>query len=492
MPPSDVLALAQHDFACYCIAIQPGFELARHIEVLVDALERVERGEIRRLCVSMPPRHGKSLACSVLLPSWYLGRHPDRSIITASYGAELSEGWGRRVRNILADPLHQAIFPNCRLSPDSQAMNRLDLTAGGSYFATGRGGPITGRGASLLVLDDTLKDAEEARSETIRASLLEWYKTTAYTRLTPDGAVVLVQTRWHEADLPGVLIKEQPGEWTVVNLPALAEPGDPLGRSEGEALWPSRFSLDTLQSIRAAIGGAAWNSLYQGRCSAAQGTIFKRDWFRTYREPPATFQRIIQSWDTGFKTGRENDFSVSTTWGTTENGYYLLSLWRDKVEFPELKRQVASQAEQWAPHAILVEDAASGQSLIQELKVATRFAVLPIKPDSDKVSRAQAVTPLFEAGKVFVPEGAVWLSDYLDELAAFPASAHDDCVDSTSMALNYLRSANITVEVPWQVTRRDEYEVSPALAEASRKVIDGEALLERDYDALLFPAELTQ
>lgn len=466
--PRVPLALAARDLATYGAGLFRTFELAPHIGLLVRKLEAVERGDLRRLIVALPPRHGKSLTCSVLAPAWYLGRHPDRSVVVAAYGAELAEGWGRRVRNLLADPLHRSVFPDCALASDSAAQNRLDTTKGGGAYFVGRGGPLTGRGAHVLCCDDLLKDAEEARSATTRRSVIEWFQSVALTRLTPDGAVVVIGTRWHEDDLIGWLLREHPEQgWELLSMPAIAEMNDPLGRPEGEALWPERFPLTVLESIRAAIGSSAWASLYQQRPAAAEGVVFKREWFRAYREAPASFRKVVQSWDTAFKTGAENDFSACTTWGVTDSGYYLLSLWRGRVEFPELRRQFALQAEQWKPHAILIEDKASGQSLIQELKQATTLPVLPVKVDSDKRARAEAVTPLFEAGKVFFPESAPWLNDYTDELATFPAGAHDDMVDSTTQALNYLR------EQPWPsgifALYRDQAEAIPS-AETDRSI----------------------
>lgn len=203
-------------------------------------------------------------------------------------------------------------------------------------------------------------------------------------------------------------------------------------------LWPERFPLEDLKRIRGAVGGAAWASLYQQRPAAAEGAIFKREWWRPYGECPQ-FSQIVQSWDTAFKKGAETSYSVCTTWGLAENGYFLLSVWRNRVEFPELRRTLIALADQWKPTAILVEDRASGQSLLQELKSATTLPVLAVRADSDKLSRAQAVTPLVEAGKVFVPESASWLGDYIDELAAFPMGNYDDAVDSTTQALNYFR-----------------------------------------------------
>jgi predicted phage terminase large subunit-like protein len=479
-----VLPLAAADLACYAAALLPSFELAKHIELLVEKLEAVERGKIRRLLVAEPPRHGKSLLTCQLLPAWYLGRHPERSLICATYGQDLSDDFGRRVRNLLSDPLHQAIFPACRLSPDSTSLRRFDTTRGGSYYAVGRGGPITGRGADLLILDDTLKDREEARSETIRRNLHEWFSSVAFTRLTPNGAIVLIATRWHEDDLTGWLLREHAEEgWELLNLPAIAEASDPLGRTEGEALWPSRYPLDALESIRRQIGGAAFASLYQGRPAAAEGCVFRRAWFRTFRDLPTSIKRIVQSWDTAFKTGAENDFSVCTTWAFTDSGYFLLSLWRGRVEFPELKRQVANQADQWKPHAILVEDKASGQSLIQELKLATNFPVLPIKVDSDKRARAEAVTPLFEAGRVFLPESANWLNDLEDELTTFPVGAHDDIVDSITQALNYLREQPSSSWGLFKVGMVDRG-AGELNADLWDKIARNEPLTEEEFDRL--------
>ena len=438
MRPAEVLQLARADLACYAMAQWPEFEFAPHHRLIVDMLEAVERREIQRSMMFLPPRHGKSFIGTELFSAWYLGRHPERAIISASYGQELADYFGRKVRDMVRDPIHGAIFPQCRLADDSSSLRSFSTTAGGSYFAVGRGGPITGRGADLLLIDDPIKDAEEARSEPIRRGLHEWYSSVARTRLQPGGAVVLISTRWHEDDLSGRLLRESGGEdWHVLSLPAIAE-SDESFRRAGEALWPGKFSLADLEQTRKEIGGAAWAALYQQRPAAAEGAVFKREWWPSYLEPPS-FRCILQSWDTAFKSGSENDYSVCTTWGVSRNGYCLLSFWRGRVDFPELKRLVGSLGREWNPSAILVEDAASGQSLIQELRHESSLPIIPVKIDRDKISRAQSITPLIEAGKVFLPESAPWLDLYLDELAAFPTGAHDDAVDSTTQALNYLR-----------------------------------------------------
>ena len=250
--PTDVLQLAKDDLACYAIAQWPGFELAAHHRIIVEKLEALERGEICRLMISMPPRHGKSLLATQLFPSWYLGRHPERSVITATYNQELSDDFGRRVRNFVTDPLHQAIFPRSCLVDDSASMRRFDTTAGGSYYAVGRGGALTGRGCDLLVLDDLLKDHEEAHSENTRRHLHEWWSSVAYTRLQPKAGIILISTRWHEDDLPGRLLRQHPNDWEVLSLPAIAEIDESFRRA-GEALWPERFPLHELEKKRVEV-----------------------------------------------------------------------------------------------------------------------------------------------------------------------------------------------------------------------------------------------
>jgi predicted phage terminase large subunit-like protein len=367
-----------------------------------------------------------------------LGQHPDRSIIASSYGSELAVDFGRRVRGFVSDPLHRAIFPQCVVADDNDAAHRFGLMMGGTYFAVGAGGPLTGRGADLLLIDDPIKSREEAYSAATRRSLQSWYESVAYTRLQPGGAIVLIQTRWHEDDLAGWLLREHASEgWRVLSLPAVAE-RDEGWRAEGEALWPARFPIETLDRIREAIGSIAWASLYQQRPTAEEGAIFKRDWFRAFREPPEC-KRLIFSLDTAFKTGQSSDYSVIAVIGETTTGYFLLHLSRGRWEFPELKRQAVALADLWSPHYVLIEDAASGQSLIQSLKAETRLPILPVKPLGDKVARASAVSPLAESGRVYLPESASWLSDFIDEACSFPAAPHDDQVDAVTQGLNYLR-----------------------------------------------------
>jgi predicted phage terminase large subunit-like protein len=444
---SELLTAARSSLAVYCLAVQRRFQLPTHITRLIATLEQVEAGACDRVAIAMPPRHGKTNTAAELFPAWYLGRHPERSVITATYGEARAQDLGRRVQRLLQSAMHQAIFPKAGLRADIGSAERLEFEAGGSYFAVSRSGSLTGRGADLLICDDLLKDQQEASSPAIRAQVQDFYERVALTRLEPAGAVAMISTRWHEADLIGYVLQQNAAAWTSLNFPALAEANDPLGREEGEALWPERFSARHLAQKRLEIGARAFMGLYQGRPSEAQGTIFKRDWWRTYSAIPE-LKRTIISADTAFKTTSAADYSAIQVWGESQTGFYLLAAWKQRVEYPELKRALLSFADQWKPNWVLVEDAASGQSLLQELRGSTSLPLKPIKVDRDKVSRAEACTGMLEAGRVYVPEGnAKWVADFLDELSGFPAAAHDDQVDACTMALNFLRGES--GRVPW-------------------------------------------
>jgi predicted phage terminase large subunit-like protein len=287
-----------------------------------------------------------------------------------------------------------------------------------------------------------LKDVEEAHSPTVRRQLRSWFETTAFTRLQPGGAVVVIATRWSEDDLAGWLLREFAAEgWEELRLPAIAEDeDDPLGRAEGAALWPERYPLDALESIRRQIGSAAFGSLYQQRPAPVQGRIFKREWWRHYTAPPphSEITRTVVSVDSAFKAGEDNDYTAITVWAETESAFYLFHAWRDRIEFPDLKRKVIEIANAWNAYAVLIEDKASGQSLIQELDRDTALPVVPVKAIGDKVSRAVGVTAIIEAGKVLLPVSAGWRDDFMEEVSTFPGSRHDDYVDSMVHALRYM------------------------------------------------------
>ncbi len=446
-------ASADLPFEDWLPAVSPYFKWDwRHLAYIREHLDRVTAGEIRKLMIFCPPRHGKSELATIRYPAWTLERWPDKRVILGAYSEDLAARFSRKARRIASSRI--------ALSNDRNTASDWETMTGGGLRAVGVGSGVTGGGANLIVIDDPVKSREEANSAAYRERVWQWYTDDLYTRLEPGGAIVLIMTRWHGADLAGrILDSDDAANWTVVNLPALAEANDPLGRLEGEALCPERFDEDALARIKL-VQGSSFQALYQQRPSAIEGAIFKREWWKSYRELPA-FKRIVHSWDTSFKTGLENDYSVCTIWGETDTGYYLIHRFKQRLEFPELKRTVDTLATMHRPNAVLIEDKASGQSLIQEIKRQTSLPVLAVKVDTDKVSRAYAVTPIIEAGKVFLPESAPWLDDYLDTMASFPNADHDDDVDSTTQALN------------WMIGRGDAMGLYRYMEDEARKIKEG-------------------
>ena len=464
--------LARRSLLDFTLATCPGYLagwFAREVCAELDwFLEEVAARRSPRLILQAPPRHGKSELVSRRFPAYAMGRFPDLSIIATSYAADLASRMNRDVQRIIDSPAYRGIFPGTRLwgknvrsMADGSFMRNSDLfevvNRKGSYRSAGVGGGITGMGGDILIVDDPIKDAEQANSKVYRAKVWEWFTSTLYTRRMPGGGVLLIMTRWHEDDLAGRLLdaaaKGEGEPYRVVNFPAIAEKDEVstldgrLLRKEGEALHPERYSLEELERIKVAVGSRVWASLYQQRPAAADGAIFKREWWRYFTPPAADraqlikalgITRVVQFWDTAFKSGQENDNSACVTMGEAPNRYYVLDVWKGKVEFPELKATVKAQAAKWSPTVVLVEDKASGQSLVQEMKRDTRLPIIPVKVDTDKVTRANAVTPQVEAGLCHLPEGAGWVADFVDELATFPNAAHDDQVDAFGGALGYL------------------------------------------------------
>lgn len=423
----------------FCEHMNPSYQSVRHQRLLCDHLQAVERGDIKRLIVSMPPRHGKTLAMSQYFPAWYLGRNPSHQLILASYGGELAEANSRVVRNLLTDSRYPF---RVGVAKDSSAVNRWATDQGGIVIAVGVGGAMTGFGGSLVVLDDLVKGREEADSDLVREKTWQWYLEVARTRLMPGGAIIMGGTRWHEDDCVGrVLNSSTANQWTVLEMPALDD--------DGHALWPEWFNEEMLAGVREELGSRAWSALYMQRPTAAEGGTFKHEWMRRLHEEKTLadvkFRRVIQTVDSAFKVGSASDYSVIETWGTDGVDYYLLDIVRKRVEFPELVRLIAEEFRKkrmyMQPSRVYIEDSASGQSAIQVLKRSSNLPVLPTKVKESKESRAeQFAAPLFEAGKVSLPKNHPLLQEYIAEMASFPTGRHDDMVDPTSAALRELRS----------------------------------------------------
>lgn len=431
--------------------IDPTYRRPAHLKLLGEYLLRVERGEITRLIVEMPPRHGKSETTTVKFPGWYLGRHPDRRVILASHTASLAERFSARVRDSFS-AYGPEVF-GFSVKPDVAAMSRWDVhnpkadvgTPSGGMIAAGVGGPITGEGAHLGLIDDPVKDAEQANSKAQRDALWDWYRFVFRTRLMPGGAVVLVLTRWHEDDLAGRLLKQakadpQADQWTVLRLPAIAEEDDPLGRPVGEALWNDQYSAEALASTKATVGSYVWAALYQQRPSPEAGNILQRGWWKYWREMPSRFDEIIQSWDCSFKDLDTSDYVVGQVWGRKGADKYLLDQVRGQLSFTATTAAIRTLTGKWPrARAKLVEDKANGTAVIDHLKSKVP-GLIAVNPEGGKVARAQAVSPDIEAGNVYLPDPdiAPWVHDLIEECTAFPNGPHDDQVDAMTQALRRL------------------------------------------------------
>jgi predicted phage terminase large subunit-like protein len=431
--------LARRSLLDYAQYQMPDYRIGKHHEIIAGVLESVEAGRLKRVMIFAPPRHGKSCLTSEFFPAWYLGRNPNKQIIHATYSQELADSFGRKVRNQIADK-QEFPFEDCVLSGDSASQKKFATTREGVYVAVGVGGSATGKGSHLLLIDDPLKGREEADSKTIREKLKDWYKSVAYTRLMPGGAIVILMTRWHDDDLAGWLLREHSEEkFVVINLPAICEDTkDGTGRKIGEALWESDFPLERLEAIKSQLGSREWSALYQQRPTPDSGSVFNIDWFRRYNLLPDTKSASIHSWDTGTKDSEIHDPSVMTCWRCLEDGFYLEDLFQDRLQFPELRRAVQLLAERDNPSAILIEDKGSGQQLIQVLQNETRLPVIAVPATVSKIARAVGVSGYIEAGKVYIPKEAKWMVDFETQIRAFPAGAHDDIIDSITQAIRYL------------------------------------------------------
>ncbi|MGZ3237233.1 MAG: phage terminase large subunit [Burkholderiaceae bacterium] len=427
--------------------------LAPYIEIMAAKLEACRQGKIKRLIITLPPRYLKSHCASIAFVAWLLGHQPATQIICASYGQDLADKLALDTRKILACQWYQSLF-STRLATDKQAVNDFMTTDSGFRMATSVGGVLTGRGADFIIIDDPLKP-EDGFSATKRAAVNNWYDGTLLSRLNnkTTGCIILIMQRLHQDDLVGHVLGQD--DWEVVSFPALAEADEHymvetvLGtktfvRREGEPLHAERESLAMLKATRERIGSYFFSSQYQQNPIPVEGSFVKHDWLQYYDATlplPAGTTYTLQSWDTANKSNELNDYSVCTTWRVIDDRYYLLHVFRHRLEYPDLKRKVKELATQYKPHAVLIEDKASGTALIQELQ-AERFAkILPYLPPSgtDKLMRLVSQTDLFENGQIFLPLQAPWLHDYRQELTSFPGTKFDDQVDSTTQALAHLR-----------------------------------------------------
>lgn len=457
---------ARTGFLDFVRMMWPSFIAGEHHQVMANAFERVARGELKRLIINMPPRHTKSEFASYLFPAWYLGQYPEKKIIQTAHTAELAVGFGRKVRNLIGQEDFQTVFPGISLSSDSKAAGRWNTNKRGDYFAIGVGGAVTGKGADVLVIDDPHSEQEAqmgAYNPEVYDRVYEWYTSGPRQRLQPGGAIIIVMTRWSTRDLTGQIIKnstqrEGSGEWEVIELPAILP--------SGNALWPEFWELEELEALKAELPVSKWSAQYQQDPTSEEGALIKREWWREWEhEAPPQCEAIIQSWDTAFLKTQRSDYSACTTWGifhhpddegVTRPNLILLDAYKEKLEFPDLKRAAYDKYWEWEPDQMVVEKKASGAPLIFELR-AMGIPVTEFTPSrgQDKIARVNAVTDLFASGVIWTPNKR-WADELIEECAAFPSGDHDDLVDSTTQALLRFRQGG------WIRTEMDDWDDEPS------------------------------
>lgn len=447
----------QNQYLEFVKHIWPDFIEGAHLRRMAELFEAVASGEKKRVIINMAPRHSKSENASYLFPAWFLGKYPKKKVMQVSNTAELAEGFGRKVRNLLATDEYRAIFPEVELRSDSKAAGRWNTNFGGDYYATGVGAALAGRGADLCIIDDPHTENEAlqaAFNPGIYDKVYEWYTTGPRQRLQPGGSIIIVQTRWSMRDLSGQIIetsqqRQGTDQWEVFEFPAILP--------SGNALWPEFWSKEALESIRAEIPVGKWQAQYQQNPTSDETAIIKRDYWKIWKaEKPPKVEYTLMSFDCAFEAKQTADYSAMTYWGVwtseednTQN-IILLDAWRGKLEFPELKAKVLDLYREHEPDGVIIEKKATGAPLLYELRKMGIPAqeYIPTR-GNDKIVRLNAVADIFASGKVWAPDRR-WADEVIDEVASFPAGRYDDYVDTCSQAINRLRQGNMVK------TRHDE------------------------------------
>lgn len=451
-PIQEFDALLRSDFQCFLQKVfqtlVPGnpYQDNWHIEAMCHSLDLCRRGVRRRQIITLPPRHLKSILCSVAWPAFLLGHNPGLRVICVSYSEELAAKHARDCRKILCSDWYQRIFPHMRISRSKNTEFEIETTRGGGRLATSTGGTLTGRGGGVIILDDPQKP-QDTLSDVSRKRVQDWYGDTLLSRLDDKArsVVLLVMQRLHVDDLVGYVLSSDQ-DWAHLNLPAIAQGRQSIDLDgerihlfrEGDILHPAREPAEVLNALQREMGRYAFSAQYLQQPVPVEGNLVQWDWFLRYETLPVPHQKgmITQSWDTALGMGRQNDWSVCTTWLRYDSRHYLVDVYRKKLDFPSLMREVPAQAKRHHARRVMIEEAGSGKALIQQLKRETRTpGLIGIMPEGDKVSRLQSASHLIETGRVFLPQEAAWLAELQKELLAFPQSRHDDQVDSISQYL---------------------------------------------------------
>jgi len=453
-------------------AIEPGRDFYDnwHIDAVSDHLQAVVEGDIKRLIINIPPRHMKSISVAVALPAWAWTIQPEKKFLYASYAGSLSIRDSVKCRRLLDSRWYKEHFGETfKLTSDQNQKQRFENNKTGARIATSVDGALTGEGGDIIVIDDP-HNVRESESSTVREGVLEWWDQAMQTRLNDPktGAFIIIMQRVHENDLTGHILSNELGdEWDHLCLPARYEIGHPtITRStlnffdprteEGELLWPDRIDDKTLANLERSLGSYAAAGQLQQRPMPKGGGILKAEWWVPWEkeELPNNIEYVLQSWDTAFSTKENSSYSARTTWGVFRNNgqvnVIVIDMWYDRVSYPELRKIAQESYEEWEPDAVLIEKKASGQSLLQDLRMAG-IPVLEYSPDRDKQARAHASSALLEDGRIYFPFNKKWAKDLIDICAAFPAGDNDDIVDTCTQAWLRLRKG-------WFVTHSNDYE----------------------------------
>ena len=450
--------------------IEPGREFHDnwHIDAISEHLQAVVEGDIKRLIINIPPRHMKSISVAVALPAWTWTIQPRKKFLYASYAGSLSIRDSVKCRRLIDSRWYQEHFGGSfNLTGDQNQKQRFENNHTGQRIATSVDGALTGEGGDIIVIDDP-HNVREAESSAVRQGVLDWWDQAMQTRLNDPktGAFIIIMQRVHENDLTGHILGNEYDDWDHLCLPARYEIGHPtptkskLGftdprTKEGDLLWPERIDVKTLDNLEKSLGSYASAGQLQQRPMPKGGGILKAEWWVPWeKDDLPDIEYVLQSWDTAFSTKEKTSYSARTTWGVfRDRGMtcaIVLEMWYDRVTYPELRKLAQEAYQDWQPDAVLIEKKASGQSLLQDLRMAG-VPVLEYLPDRDKEARAHASSALLEDGRIYFPFDKKWAKNLIDICAAFPATDNDDIVDTCTQAWLRLRKG-------WFVTHSEDYE----------------------------------
>lgn len=432
--------LSAKSFLDFVKHVYPGYKVGPHHERLARIFEDIADGKKKRVIVNIAPRHGKSELISYLAPAWFLGKFPQKKVIMASHTADLAVNFGRRVRNLVGSEEYKDIFPQVELQSDSKSASRWGTNFNGEYFAIGVGGALAGRGADLFIIDDphSEQEAKQGRPDVFLPAW-EWFQSGPIQRLMPGGAIIVVMTRWSKLDLTGQIVNhmvqnEDADQWEVVEFPAILPSGTPL--------WPEFWPIEELEAKRIGMDPRYWQAQYMQDPTSEEGALIKREWWQIWeKDDPPQCDFLIMSLDAAQEANNRADYNALTTWGvffneeTNNYNIILLNSIKKRMEFPELKRMVYQEYEEWEPDAFIVEKKSNGAALYQELRrMGVPVSEFTPGKGQDKISRVNAVSDLFSSGIVWAPDKR-WAKDVIEECNDFPAGTNDDLVDSTTQAL---------------------------------------------------------